>query len=1113
MPWGDGTPCGEGAWCQKGMCVQKDRKALEKVDGGWGPWQGYGECSRTCGGGVKKSYRDCDNPRPQNGGKYCTGRRVRYKSCGTRDCPEGSKGFREAQCSAFDYNSHNIHGVPSTVRWIPKYGLSGDDRCILYCRVFQSNLYYPLKEKVIDGTPCAPESFDICVNGQCKPAGCDHILSSDVRLDQCGKCGGNNDTCRLIQGFFNTSAEEQGYRTVVRIPAGSSNLDIRQHGTQEPGKRDDNFLVLKDGVTGGRLLNNENILTTFRKVIFYDGVALEYSGCLSPVERINASRPLKRDLLVEVLSAGSLTPPDITYQYTVPKSNEQRYMWRFLDDEWDSCDQVCNGERRRVMVCVAVETNEIVGDSYCSSIRKPQPIVEECNTNCVLKWRITGRSECSSNCGPGIRRITKECVQEIAGYREPYPVQNISCLHLPNPPLDVEECEGPCNIFNWIYGDWSPCSKSCGSGIKIRDAFCADALDRRVSDEKCHAQEKIIESVCEPQNCPTWTYGEWSGCSVTCGTGVQTRGHWCQIDNKVIDRSYCYGETAPVTQKKCVMLCPSWSFSKWGQCSVTCGEGLRRRSLFCKTTEGKVVDDTFCRGKPKPPEKEMSERCGGICPPKHYPQGNSIARNYQPPYNRRHKYPGRPRHDARYQWQPLQWDQCSKTCGNGTQKRPVICRTLYGQRVHDGACMHLPKPPVQQICVQRPCPNRWKYVWKTEPWSSCSKTCGRGERTRVVKCVKLPLDSSNAITSYDYQHGAYWVDDGRVDDSNCDKQNKPRERRKCSNKLCPLTWIKGEWSRCSKECGEGYQNRTITCHQVNNYDWLDPTPISNDHCKSLERPAVSRVCKIRDCDAALYWYPEKWLACTERCGRKGMQKMEYTCRNRHGNIVHKSECRKNDIPKPLPKSKPCNRRPCDKINCKEIQLQTDARTDGEYPILVGGRKMPIYCKGMNTNNPTEYLTLQHPEDNYSKFSNRRLREHTYRHAESRWDDGCDCITDVEEKSGYTMFKKARLLVETLEIDIYTILTFYNSLRSSRLHVHKPNKWSSHRSGRSRRLLQSNTVYTRQLPTEYYRYHAGDYADAEMGRQIPFGSQNNHQTAGATSDYGQVWWFLWVVHST
>lgn len=51
--------------------------------------------------------------------------------------------------------------------------------------------------------------------------------------------------------------------------------------------------------------------------------------------------------------------------------------------------------------------------------------------------------------------ITKECVQEIVGHPEPYPVRNSSCLHLPNPPPEVEKCEGPCNVFNWKYADWS----------------------------------------------------------------------------------------------------------------------------------------------------------------------------------------------------------------------------------------------------------------------------------------------------------------------------------------------------------------------------------------------------------------------------------------------------------------------------------------------------------------------------------------------------------------------------------------------------------------------------------------------------------------------------------
>lgn len=54
---------------------------------------------------------------------------------------------------------------------------------------------------------------------------------------------------------------------------------------------------------------------------------------------------------------------------------------------------------------------------------------------------------------------------------------------------------------------------------------------------------------------------------MTCGVGIQTRGHWCQRDNEVIDKSYCYAEAEPVHQKKCVMICSKWSFSKWSSVS------------------------------------------------------------------------------------------------------------------------------------------------------------------------------------------------------------------------------------------------------------------------------------------------------------------------------------------------------------------------------------------------------------------------------------------------------------------------------------------------------------------------------------------------------------------
>ena len=79
----------------------------------------------------------------------------------------------------------------------------------------------------------------------------------------------------------------------------------------------------------------------------------------------------------------------------------------------------------------------------------------DCFVKCVIAV-LDG--ECSNHCGRGTRTITKECVQEIIGYREPYPIHNSSCLHLPNPPPDIEQCEGPCNSVFWKYGEWSPVS-------------------------------------------------------------------------------------------------------------------------------------------------------------------------------------------------------------------------------------------------------------------------------------------------------------------------------------------------------------------------------------------------------------------------------------------------------------------------------------------------------------------------------------------------------------------------------------------------------------------------------------------------------------------------------
>lgn len=57
--------------------------------------------------------------------------------------------------------------------------------------------------------------------------------------DYCGECGGNNSSCQQVSGSYNMS--QYGYSKVLRIAAGSSNIDIRQHGFRGSYK-DDNYL-------------------------------------------------------------------------------------------------------------------------------------------------------------------------------------------------------------------------------------------------------------------------------------------------------------------------------------------------------------------------------------------------------------------------------------------------------------------------------------------------------------------------------------------------------------------------------------------------------------------------------------------------------------------------------------------------------------------------------------------------------------------------------------------------------------------------------------------------------------------------------------------------------
>ncbi|XP_066997259.2 A disintegrin and metalloproteinase with thrombospondin motifs 4 isoform X2 [Anabrus simplex] len=553
MPWADGTTCSKGKWCQRGVCVPRDRYALMPVNGSWGPWQKYGECSRTCGGGVKRSIRECNNPPPANGGRYCMGPRMRFQSCATKECPKGAKDFRELQCAAYNNNTFGFRGLPKDVKWVPKYGTSPEERCKLYCRVMHSSSYYRLKDKVIDGTPCGPDTFDICVNGMCKPAGCNHELGSKAKLDMCGQCNGNNTSCQRIVGSFNISKD--GYNDVVRIPVGSINVDVRQIGYQG-SNADGNYLALLDGTTREYILNGGFVLTVFRKIMSINGVKLEYSGSSAVIERLNSSKPLKKDIIIQILSVGK-HPPDISYEYMI------RCHWKH-NDTWTKCDRPCSGNMYRKPVCSLLDGNEGVPESCCAEMPKPRPQIKHCNTHCSIRWRKTPITACSSSCGRGYRTVSFQCVQEFPNHQSRTINNSICAQHFPMPST-TEECEEPCK-GQWKFGEWGVCTKTCGGGYQYRLVECVNESGRPINESLCDSSERITKQACSREACLHWELGEWTPCSVSCGVGERHRSYWCKLNNLIVSPQECRMLPIPSHRERCsVDYCSVGRSGSWQQ--------------------------------------------------------------------------------------------------------------------------------------------------------------------------------------------------------------------------------------------------------------------------------------------------------------------------------------------------------------------------------------------------------------------------------------------------------------------------------------------------------------------------------------------------------------------
>uniref|UniRef100_A0A663MXA9 ADAM metallopeptidase with thrombospondin type 1 motif 20 n=1 Tax=Athene cunicularia TaxID=194338 RepID=A0A663MXA9_ATHCN len=1084
MPLADGTVCGVGMHCRHGICVSREMET-RPVDGEWGPWGPYSSCSRTCGGGIKSTTRLCNRPEPRNGGKYCVGRRMKFRSCNTDSCPKGKKDFREQQCSEFDGKHFNINGLTSAVRWLPKYsGISMKDRCKLFCRVSGTTSYYQLKDRVADGTPCGAETNDLCVQGLCRQAGCDHVLNSKARRDKCGICGGDNSSCKTLAGTFNSA--RYGYNVVVNIPKGATNIDIRQHSYS--GKpEDDNYLALSD-IHGNFILNGNFVVSMSKREINIQGAIFEYSGSNNTIERINSTDRIEEELTLQVLCVGNLYNPDVRYSFNVPiEDGSDLFTWDPYGP-WQDCSRMCKGIRRRRMTCIRRSDHVVVSDQRCELIPTVPDVFEECNTECELRWHKVGKSDCTSKCGPGYRSVEIHCMKYSILKGVSAPVDDKYCADQQKPPTR-EPCHGDCMLTSWHYTEWSECSASCGRGDRARYVSCRDAHGGIADESFCAHLPRPAEISSCFSPCGEWQVGNWSpklGLHIlfkfTCDSGIVTRQVICVNYHQQINENYCDPEGRPSKEQECNMPpCPpvyhhipnihdhpsnfpeigylpihhpqdninqwnrpsvggyQWRTGPWGACSSTCAGGFHRRVVVCQDEEGRSA--SYCDEATKPPESrhcdsgpcprwnygnwgECTQTCGDgiktrlvIC---QLPTGQMLGDQNceildKPPNMAQcnvHSCPG----DV--SWHRGPWKSCSVSCGKGLKFRDVHCFNSFQAKIEEGNCRHLKKPRTYKICRAGRCP-----AWKASRWKECSGSCGVGIQQRDIYCqLKGQGRVSEAMCNRDTQPASkrhcwlpackqyQWLADERedvkeiyrnvkcvdenqlqVDESFCDPATKPPSTKNCRISPSKYVVLTGELSQCSASCKFGYQQRIAYCvgsHSVQNQHVHGLRTVAYQECPVEPSPYIYK-CNVKGCSQAATWRVGKWTKCSVSCG-VGVKERTVECMTENG--FSSDLC--------LPHLQP---------DARKICHEEEYYAKGLYFIF------QIYCSGMHLENPKEYLTLVKGEaDNFSEVYGFRLRNpYECPFNGSRRQD-CACRNDYLA-AGFTVFSKIRFDVASMQI--------------------------------------------------------------------------------------------------
>uniref|UniRef100_A0A665UVS2 ADAM metallopeptidase with thrombospondin type 1 motif 7 n=1 Tax=Echeneis naucrates TaxID=173247 RepID=A0A665UVS2_ECHNA len=209
----------------------------------------------------------------------------------------------------------------------------------------------------------------------------------------------------------------------------------------------------------------------------------------------------------------------------------------------------------------------------------------------VFTYVRTGQLENLTSPGPTMEPLWVQLLfQETnPGVRYEYTIsQNIS--------------EDYTSLFFWKYGSWSECSVTCGTGVQRQIVYCVERTTGIVEEHFCDplTRPDDNQTSCYKDLCPAmWWVGEWQKCSASCGSsGLANRTVLCiqavsAEEQEALQPTDCAHMPKPESLASCNthIPCPAdWTTGSWSECSLTCGNGIRRRNVTCSRNTGAQCD-------------------------------------------------------------------------------------------------------------------------------------------------------------------------------------------------------------------------------------------------------------------------------------------------------------------------------------------------------------------------------------------------------------------------------------------------------------------------------------------------------------------------------------------